>query len=108
MSGIDTALSAYVRAAIKRAQCDWLAESQEYFCAVPELQGAWSTGKSKDEARSELSEVIGDWVQLGLRLHHYIPIVEGIDLNPRSDSENGAHEEPQRSCPRSVQSVDVN
>ncbi|HET7037332.1 MAG TPA: type II toxin-antitoxin system HicB family antitoxin [Thermomicrobiaceae bacterium] len=95
MNKVDAKVYAYVRAAVDRMQCEWLTESQEYFCTVPGLQGAWATGKTEEEACIELRDVLEEWVQLGLKLHQYIPVVAGIDLNRRSDHANGIHVEPQ-------------
>jgi hypothetical protein len=34
-----------------------------------------------DGCREELREVLEDWILVGLRTHHRLPVVDGIDLN---------------------------
>lgn len=74
-------IDAYVRAALERAKCEYLSEDGIFFCEIPGLQGVWSSSDSEQDARSELADVVEDWVRLGLELGHHIPVLDSIDLN---------------------------
>lgn len=64
----------YIQAALDCAVYKILeGEEEPVFVSVPELPGAWATGKTVEEARKELIGVIEEWVLLGIRLGHPIP-----------------------------------
>jgi len=57
-------------------------ESEEpVFVSVPGLNGAWATGKTIEEARAELIEVIEEWLVLGIKLGHTIPAIGDAMIN---------------------------
>jgi predicted RNase H-like HicB family nuclease len=59
----------YIAAALERAVYKTLeGEEEPIFVSVPQLPGAWATGKTVEEARRELIGVIEEWVFLGIRL----------------------------------------
>jgi len=73
-------LTAYIRAAMKRVQYEKL-EDGSYYGEIPGFQGVWGNAPSLEACRDELQEVLEDWILLGLRLGHPLPVVDGIDLN---------------------------
>ena len=74
-------LTTYIQAAMTRAHYELLPEDQTYYGSVPELQGVWANTDTLEGCRQELQEVLEDWLLLGLRLGHQIPVLDGIDLN---------------------------
>ncbi len=58
-----------------------IGEGEPIFVSVPQLPGAWATGKTLEEARRELIGVIEEWVFLGIRLGHTIPPIGGHTVN---------------------------
>ncbi len=73
-------LTAYIRAAMKRVQYEKL-EDGSYYGEIPGFQGVWGNAPSLEACRDELQEVLEDWILVGLRLGHPLPVVDGIDLN---------------------------
>ena len=73
-------LTAYIEEAMKRARYKIL-EDRTYYGWVQELPGVWAQAPALEECRTELQEVIEDWLLLGLKLGHEIPALGGIDLN---------------------------
>lgn len=72
----------YIAAALERAVYKTLVgEEEPIFVSVPELPGAWASGKTAKEARRELIGVIEEWVFLGIRLGHPIPPIGGHTVN---------------------------
>ena len=72
----------YLAAALERAVYKTLEDEDEpIFVSVPDLPGAWATGKTIEEARRELIGVIEEWVLLGIRLGHPIPSIGGHTIN---------------------------
>jgi predicted RNase H-like HicB family nuclease len=75
-------LSSFINAALKRAKYETL-ENGVIYAEVPELQGVWAEGKTVEECRNELVEVIEGWLFLKLKDGDPIPVLEGIDLNAK-------------------------
>ena len=65
-------ITEYIKAALDRAKFEIIKDEEPYYGEVPELQGVWATGKTLEECRSNLVEVIDGW--LVVRLHRGLPI----------------------------------
>ena len=72
----------FVEAAMNHASYDKL-ETGEYYGEIPACPGVWATGKTLEECRQELQEVLEDWLLLKLRDGDKIPVIERINLNLR-------------------------
>ena len=73
-------LSDYVAAALAEAVYDKL-EDGTFPGHIPASQGVVAFGTSLRECEDELRSTLEDWILVGLRLKHRLPIVRGIDLN---------------------------
>ncbi len=62
-------------------------ENGKYWGEIPGLQGVWADADTLEQCREILREVLEDWIIIGLRHGHEIPVIEGIDLNKRSEAE---------------------
>jgi predicted RNase H-like HicB family nuclease len=65
-------ITEYVNAALSRAKYELIEDEEPYYGEVPELKGVWATGKSLEECRHNLAEVIDGW--LVVRLKKGLPI----------------------------------
>jgi len=65
--------SEYIEVALERAVYKTIDDEEPIFFSVPELPGAWATGKTAEEARKELISAIGGWIALRLRMERSIP-----------------------------------
>ena len=74
-------LTPYIHAAMKMAKYEIL-EDHTYYGEIPGFQGIWANADSLDACREELQSVLEDWLVLGLRMGHELPIVAGINLAP--------------------------
>lgn len=73
--------TAYINAAMKKAHYEILPNHEGYFGKIENLQGVWANADSLEACREELKEVLEEWVLLGIKMGHTIPIINGIDLN---------------------------
>ena len=73
-------LTVYIEEGMKRARYKILQDGT-YYGWVEELSGVWAQAPSLEECRAELQSVIEDWLLLGLKLGHMLPVLGGIDLN---------------------------
>ena len=73
-------LSDYVAEALAQAVYEKL-EDGSYAGRIPSCQGVVAFGASLRECEDELRSTLEDWILLGLRLKHLLPVIAGIDLN---------------------------
>lgn len=74
-------LTTYIHAAMRLAKYEIL-EDHTFYGNIPGFQGVWANAESLDACREELQSALEDWIVLGLRMGHELPIVAGINLAP--------------------------
>jgi predicted RNase H-like HicB family nuclease len=78
-------LTEYINSAMRRAHYE-IMEDRRFWGEIPGLRGVWSDGDTLEQCRETLREVLEDWILVGLRLNHKIPIIDGINLNKKAKS----------------------
>ena len=76
-------LTAYIEAALALARYDKL-EDASFAGEIPKLKGVIAFGGTLRGCENELRSVLEDWILVGLRLGHKLPVLAGIDLNRRA------------------------
>lgn len=79
MSG-NYILSDYVEMALEQAEYDKL-EDETFAGRIPSCKGVVAFAKTLRECESELRSTLEDWVLVGLKLGHELPVLANIDLN---------------------------
>jgi len=74
-------LTAYIKAAMRRAKYETLEDDGTIYAEVPDLPGVWANAPTFEECREELKEVVEGWVLLGIKRGDVIPVLDRIDLN---------------------------
>ena len=74
-------LTAYINAAMRIAHYELLDGGEGYIGKIPGLQGVWANSDTLEACRDELREVLEEWIILGLKMNHHIPVIDGIELN---------------------------
>jgi predicted RNase H-like HicB family nuclease len=74
-------LTAYIAKALERATFEG-PEDGKWYGEIPLCPGVWAIGDSQEECRSELQEVLEEWLILKLRDNDPdIPVIDGICLH---------------------------
>ncbi len=73
-------LSDYVDKAIALAIYDKL-EDGTFAGKIPACKGVIAFGMTLRECEDELRSTLEDWILLGFKLKHSLPVIDGIDLN---------------------------
>jgi predicted RNase H-like HicB family nuclease len=73
-------LTEYIDAALDRADYSKL-EDGSYAGSIAVCPGVIAFANSLRECERELRSVLEDWLLLGLKLGHGLPVIGGIDLN---------------------------
>jgi predicted RNase H-like HicB family nuclease len=76
-------LTRYLAGAMRHAHYELVPEDGSFFGAIPGFDGVWASAETLEACREELSEVLEEWVVLGLRMGHELPPVDGIRLEPQ-------------------------
>ncbi len=63
----------YIEAALARANYEIIRDEEPYYGEVPHLKGVWATGKTLEECRKKLAEVIEGWIIIRLKKGLPIP-----------------------------------
>ncbi len=73
-------LSEYVERAMERASYDKL-EDGTFSGVVSQCPGVIAFSDTLRGCEAELQSVLEDWVLMGLKLGHRLPVIDGVDLN---------------------------
>ena len=63
----------YIEAALSHARYEIIDDEEPYYGEVPELAGVWATGKTPEECRRNLAEIIDGWIVVRLRRGFALP-----------------------------------
>lgn len=73
-------LSNYVEEAMAQAEYDKL-DDATFAGRIPSCKGVVAFGTTLRECEEELRSTLEDWILVGLKLDHPLPVIAGIDLN---------------------------
>lgn len=70
----------YIQAALEMSQYKKL-EDGSWFAEIPGFKGVWANGKTVEECRRELVEVLEEWLILKIMDKDPVPVMKNISLN---------------------------
>jgi predicted RNase H-like HicB family nuclease len=70
----------YINTALAQAHYELIEDEEPYYGEVPDLPGVYATGKTLEECRKNLMEVIDGWLIVRLRRGMTIPSIHGIRI----------------------------
>ncbi len=73
-------LSDYLERALAEAEYDKL-EDGTFFGKIPSCKGVVAFAATLRECENELHSILEDWVLVGLKLGHELPVIENVNLN---------------------------
>ncbi len=79
-------LSDYIDRAMAQAEYDNL-EDNSFAGRIAACKGVLAFGSTLKECEDELRSTLEDWILVGLKLGHPLPVVGGIDLNKEPEYE---------------------
>ncbi|MBM4137812.1 MAG: type II toxin-antitoxin system HicB family antitoxin [Nitrospira sp.] len=63
----------YIEEALRRARYELIDDEDPYYGEIEELKGVWATGKTLEECRNHLKEVVEGWILLSIKRGLPIP-----------------------------------
>lgn len=79
-------ISEYLDRALAHAEYDKLADGT-FSGRIAPCPGVIAFGATLRECEDELRSTLEDWLLVGLKLGHRLPVVDGIDLNKEPEYE---------------------
>ena len=79
---MEFTLTDYIDCALAYAKYDKL-EDDSFAGRIPKCKGVVAFAKSLRECEDELRSTLEDWILVGLKLGHRLPVINGISLNRR-------------------------
>ena len=76
----------WIEAAMRHAHYE-IMENGRYWGEIPPCPGAWAEAATLEECREALRSALEDWLLFGFDLRQPLPVIDGIDLNPREPEE---------------------
>ena len=73
-------ISEYLEEALKRASYEIIDDEDPYYGEVSDLQGVWASGKTLEECRQNLLDVVEGWVLLRLTSGMNIPPLGQVQI----------------------------
>jgi predicted RNase H-like HicB family nuclease len=68
-------ITEYINAALGKAKYEIIEDEEPYYGEISGLEGVWASGKTLEECRHNLAEVIDGWLVVRLRRGLSIPAI---------------------------------
>ena len=73
-------LPEYVDVALGKARYEIIDDDDPFYGEIPDLKGVWSSGKTLEECRQNLKEVVEGWILLSIKQSLPIPSLDGVEI----------------------------
>ena len=71
----------YIAAAMTKAEYKIYEEDNSFYGEIPGFQGVWANNDTLEECRTELEEVLEEWLLFSISRNLDVPVVDGMDIN---------------------------
>ncbi len=73
-------LTEYLEAAMRRANYEILPDDSTFYGEISGFDGVYANSDNLETCRSQLKEVLEEWILLSISRHLPLPIIDGIEL----------------------------
>jgi predicted RNase H-like HicB family nuclease len=78
-------LTKYLDAAMRHARYEILSDDGTYYGEIPECRGVYANAPTLEECRTELAEVLEDWILFRTYKNLALPKIDGIKLTVKKE-----------------------
>jgi predicted RNase H-like HicB family nuclease len=71
-------LDDYIDAAITTARFERIESGQKVYAEIPAFRGVWAQGRTREEVRQELRNVLRGWIELQMERGEDLPSIKGL------------------------------
>ena len=79
-------ITSYIETAMRHAHYEKLEEDGTFCGEIPPCRGVFANAASLEECRSDLVEVLEDWVLFRTHQNLDLPVIDGIGLSFRKEA----------------------
>ncbi len=72
----------YIEQAMERAHYEIIKDEEPFYGEIKECPGVWATGKTLEECRRNLRDVLDGWIYIRMCKGLSIPSIEGVIIRP--------------------------
>ena len=73
-------ITEYIEKALEHAHYEIIEDEEPFYGEVPELPGVYATGKTLEECRSNLKDVIEGWIIVSIKQNIPIPEIGAMQI----------------------------
>jgi predicted RNase H-like HicB family nuclease len=73
-------LTEYIRAAMRHAKYELLADDGSFYGEIPDFQGVYANRPALEDCREELQEILEEWVLFRISRNLNLPVVDGLKI----------------------------
>jgi len=78
-------LTKYLEAAMRHAHYEILKDNGTYYGEIPKCRGVYANAPTLEECRTELEEVLEDWVLFRIYKNLPLPKIDGLKLTVKKE-----------------------
>jgi predicted RNase H-like HicB family nuclease len=78
-------LTEYIEEALKKAHYDKIDDEEPFYGEIRQLKGIWATGKTLEECRKNLKDVIEGWILLSVKKGISIPKINNLGIKEQKE-----------------------
>ena len=79
-------LTKYLEAAMRHARYEILKGDGTYYGEIPECRGVYANAATLEDCRSELAQVLEDWLLLRIHKNLPLPTIDGLELTIKDEA----------------------
>jgi predicted RNase H-like HicB family nuclease len=84
-------LTKYLDAAMRHAHYEILKDDGTYYGEIPDCRGVYANAPTLEECRSELADVLEDWLLFRIHKNLSVPKIDGLELTVRRGRPTNCH-----------------
>jgi predicted RNase H-like HicB family nuclease len=77
---LNLMLTKYIRAAMNRARYEILSDDNSFYGEIPDFDGVYANEKTLEVCRTNLEEILEDWILVRISKNLPLPVVDEIEL----------------------------
>ncbi|MBU0518477.1 type II toxin-antitoxin system HicB family antitoxin [bacterium] len=76
-------LTDYIKAAMSKAKYDILTDDKSFYAEIPGFDGVYANANQLEACRTELEEVLEEWILFRVSKNLALPVVDGMEIKIR-------------------------
>jgi len=79
-------LTQYLKAALRKAHYEILADDEQYYGEIADCNGVYATASTLEACRDQLEEVLEEWVLFRVHRNLALPVIDGVELTVKQET----------------------